>query len=827
MENMINYGIDLGTTNSVIAKYVKGDVEIFKNFTTWKDTLPSVVGFKKDKIFVGDSAKVYSEKIPQDVVAGFKRKMGTTESFMIKCLGQSKTPTELSSYVLKELKLFVQNEKDVDAAVITIPASFDTVQSNATKEAGLQAGFKQVVLLQEPIAASLAYANKAKEKKLTDGQWMVYDLGGGTFDVALVKIQNGEMRILDHEGDNFLGGRDFDRLIVEKLVFPKLKENGSFNNLEQDMKSDNGKYNAKYASLINKAEAAKINLSSQTAADIEIDNIIDDNSKELDFSISIARSEFENLIKVQVDNTIEMIKKIMVKNSLTPVDLQFILMIGGSTFIPFVKNRVKELTQVEINSDIDPTTAIAIGAAYYAGTKAKNFETVELKKKTKVKVKMAYPKASNEKEEFFAARIEGSIEGLNYRITREDGGYDSGTKPLKEKIQEDLPLVEDAYNFFKLIIVDETNNIIKIDNDTIEIAQGKYSIAGQPIPHDICLEVDDTETGRTKLEMIFGKNSLLPNKKSISKRINRTIIKNSNENIRINVLEGPQSALPEANQSIGFISIKGTELERDIIKGSDIELKFEISESRDLTVSAYLTLSNQEFKKTYNPKERYVTVNMLKTDLEDLEKTVNMEISEVEEREEFETAKELKKVQREIEKIHIQAAILPEDSGTDEKFQIEDKKRKLAQELTNITKDKYIQKARAEYFDLKKNTQKLIEEHGNDSEQRHFNDLVQSESTVINSNSISRIKEINDQLYSLNSTILWRTPDFLIGLFNYVSKENYSRLNNQEMAKSLIEAGKFAIQSENWDRLSGINSELLNFLPKQMQNEITTKIGFN
>ena len=137
---------------------------------------------------MGEQAKTYMEKDHESVVSRFKRKMGTTESFKIKSLGQSTTPIELSAFVLKELKMFIHTGETPEAVVITIPASFDTLQSNSTKEAGYAAGFKQVVLLQEPIAASLAYANKDKNVDLKNSQWIVYDLGGGTFDVALVKV---------------------------------------------------------------------------------------------------------------------------------------------------------------------------------------------------------------------------------------------------------------------------------------------------------------------------------------------------------------------------------------------------------------------------------------------------------------------------------------------------------------------------------------------------------------------------------------------------------------------------------------------------------------
>ncbi len=311
MENVINYGIDLGTTNSAIAKFIKGDIKVFKNPNGWKDTLPSVVGFRKDKILVGEQAKIYLEKDPKNVLFAFKRKMGTTESFKIKSTKESKTPIELSAFVLKELKTFLPPDEKVESTVITIPASFDIIQSNATKEAGYQAGFKQVVLLQEPIAASLAYANMKKEKEIEEGQWLVYDLGGGTFDVALIRIKDGEMKVIDHEGDNFLGGLDFDKLIVEKLIIPKMNEKYSFDNLETSMKSASGRLNNKYYSLLKKAEDAKILLSAKTSAEIIVDGVEDDNEEEIDEEFTITRSEFNNILLEYVDNTIEMIKKIL------------------------------------------------------------------------------------------------------------------------------------------------------------------------------------------------------------------------------------------------------------------------------------------------------------------------------------------------------------------------------------------------------------------------------------------------------------------------------------------------------------------------------------
>lgn len=828
MENMINFGIDLGTTNSVIAKFVKGEVQIFTNPQDFgRSTLPSVVAFKKDTVFVGNKAKEYWEKRPKDVVGTFKRKMGTSESYKIASLNQSKTPIDLSAYVLKELKTFVQTGDSLESVVITIPASFDTIQSNATKSAGEQAGFKQVVLLQEPIAASLAYANKAKEKEMKDGQWLVYDLGGGTFDVALVKIQDGEMKVIDHEGDNFLGGADFDRLIVEKMLIPKLEAAGSFEDLENEMKSASGKHNGAYYVCLNRAEQAKIALSARTSAEIEA-QIEDDNSDDIDEAFTITRSEFEAMIKEYIDATIEMVKKIIVRNSLTAHDLQFVLMVGGSTFIPYVRKRVEEVLQIPINCDIDPTTAVSIGAAFYAGTKQKSLEAKgnAKKKNVNIKVKAAYQKVTQEGEEFFAAKIDGHIEGLFYKITREDGGFNTGLKPLKKQIQEDLPLVENAYNFFTLTVYDAQNNVIETDAESIGIAQGKFGVVGQPLPNDICLEVDDVETGRTRMELIFQKNTILPLRRTITKSLNKTIVKGSTESIRINILEGSHLSLPEANFSIGFLEIKGSQISRDISKGSDIEITFDISESRDISIAAYLTMADQEFKEIFNPKERHLPVDVLIEQVDELSEKLNTEIQEAEGREDYETAKKLSDVRKKMEEVTTQASDLTSDDVTDKRYQLEDKKRKIAQEIDNATKDKRVQIAKAEYYEVKERCIELLNEHGNDYERKIFKDIASQEAAFLASQSPIKIHEWTDQLQAITMQVLWRTPQFLVLIFKDLVQNHRTQFNDPNQAKSLIEAGKFAIQSENWDRLGEINQGLINLLPRSAQRTITTKIGF-
>ncbi|MBK8850503.1 MAG: Hsp70 family protein [Saprospiraceae bacterium] len=829
MENTINFGIDLGTTNSAIAKFIKGEVIIFSNPQDYgRNTLPSVVSYKKDKIIVGNKAKEFLEKDPKSVVGVFKRKMGTAESFKIKSINESKTPIELSAQVLKELKTFVNTGDNLDAVVITIPASFDTIQSNATKEAGIQAGFKQVVLLQEPIAASLAYANMKKEREMNDGQWLVYDLGGGTFDVALIQIKHGEMKVLDHEGDNFLGGADFDQMIVEKFVIPKISEEYNFINLEDEMKSASGKLNAKYYILLRRAEEAKIILSSKTSAEIVVDGFEDQDGTEVDMEITITRSEFNELIKSNIDGTIEMIKQILTRNSLKSSDLQFNLMVGGSTYIPYVRSRVEEVLQIPVNCEIDPTTAVAVGAAYYAATKPKEIGKVTgVKPTTAISIKTSYNKASKEKDELFSAKITGKTDGLSYRITRQDGGFDSGLKKLTERISEDLPLVDGAFNFFSFVVYNSQNNIVETDIEPIGINSG-FGISGQPIPEDICLEVDDYDNpGKTRLKPIFFKNSILPlRSQAISFPLNKGLIKgNDDDFIYINVLEGSHLALPEANKVIGFMEIRGLQIKRDIAKGSDIEITISISESRDITISVYLNMADQEFKQTFNPKERHTPVEFLKEQVEELSEKLDLEIEEATEKEDFETASALNKLKKEMESVSDETESLTSDDVTDKRYQLEDKKRKIAQEIDSATKNKRIQQVKAHYFETKEECEKMLDENGNDHERKTFNDIVAQESAFFSTNSPLKIQEKSDELYSIISRIRWRTPEFLVGIFKWC-RDNQTRMNEQAQAKSLVDAGVFAIESRNWERLAEINIGLLNLLPRGAEKEATTRIGF-
>lgn len=826
MDKMINYGIDLGTTNSVIAKFTKGKIEVFRNPQDYgNETLPSIVYYKKDKVIVGKQAKVFIERgDPSQVFGRFKRLMGTNETKRVKILNVSKTPVELSAEVLKELKGFVHTGEQVDAAVITIPASFNIPQSNATSEAGYLAGFKQVILLPEPIAASLAYAINQNIRDLENKQWLVYDLGGGTFDVALVKVKDGELKVIDHEGDNFLGGANFDDMITEKIIIPYLTKNYKFTDLESQMKSASGDYNSFLYRCNLTAEEAKITLSNKSSAEIELIGISDEEGDAIDTTFDITRSEFEGLIKDCIDSTIAMIKKILVRNALKPSDIQFTLMVGGSTYIPYVRKRVEEILQIPVNCSVEPTTAVAIGAAYFAGSKEKNIDNETVKKSAScLKIRFGYPKTSLENEEILAGRFDGNLEGLFYKIMREDKGFDSGIKPLSARISEDLPLVKDAHNYFKFTILDAQNNIVDADIELIGISQGGPGPGDTPVAHDICIEIDDefalpiNNILPTKLRLLIKKNTFLPTTGKVILTVNKTILKDSEDKIIINVCEGSHTNIPQANDTIAYLEIKGSMLSSDIYKGDEIEIKIEMSASRELKAWTYLHRINREFEIIYNGTLQILPPSKFKQEIAMLNDSLEFEIKEAIEREEYGAAEELTKLQKKVDELIEISVSMPDDDSTETRFVMIQQKRKLAQEIADVTKNKRIELLTIEYKKDKEWCQEILNDNGNDQDHKMFNDIVVREQIFLKSAYPITIKNAIEDLNNLGIEILWKSPDFLENKFKRLI-EKPQLFNDQSQAKTLIEVGHIAIENKNYDRLRQINLDLISLMGGKKSN---------
>ncbi len=347
-------GIDLGTTNSCVAVMEGGEPVVIPN-AEGNRTTPSVVAFSKNgERLVGQIAKRQAVTNPENTVISIKREMGTNKK--VKIEGDEFTPPEISAMILQKLKTDAENYlgSTVSQAVITVPAYFSDSQRQATKDAGKIAGLEVLRIINEPTAAALAYG---MDKEDSDSKIMVYDLGGGTFDVSILDIGDGVFEVLATSGNNRLGGDDFDQRIIDYLVSEFKKSNGI------DLSTDK----MAMQRLKEAAEKAKIELSGVQQTQINLPFITADATGPKHLDITLTRAKFEELIRDLVESTAGPVNQALKDAGITADKLHKILLVGGSTRVPAVQELVKRVTGKEPDKGINPDECVAIGAAIQGG----------------------------------------------------------------------------------------------------------------------------------------------------------------------------------------------------------------------------------------------------------------------------------------------------------------------------------------------------------------------------------------------------------------------------------------------------------------------------
>ena len=347
-------GIDLGTTNSCVAVMEGGEPVVIPN-PEGNRTTPSVVAFSKNgERLVGQIAKRQAVTNPDHTVISIKRDMGTNKK--IKIEGDEFTPQEISAMILQKLKTDAENYlgQKVTQAVITVPAYFSDSQRQATKDAGKIAGLEVLRIINEPTAAALAYGMDKEDK---DQKIMVYDLGGGTFDVSILDIGDGVFEVLATSGNNRLGGDDFDQRIINYLVEEFKKDQGI------DLSSDKQAMQR----LKEAAEKAKIELSGVGQTNINLPYITADSSGPKHLDITLTRAKFEDLIRDLIEATTGPVNQALKDSGLTAAQIDQVLLVGGSTRVPAVQEAVRKIINKEPNKGINPDECVAIGAAIQGG----------------------------------------------------------------------------------------------------------------------------------------------------------------------------------------------------------------------------------------------------------------------------------------------------------------------------------------------------------------------------------------------------------------------------------------------------------------------------
>ncbi len=357
-------GIDLGTTNSCVAVLEGGVPKVIPN-AEGNRTTPSVVAFKGDEEMVGQIARNQAVTNAKNTISSIKRKMGTAEK--VEANGKKYTPEEISAKILAKLKKDAEaylGEK-VTKAVITVPAYFNDAQRQATKNAGKIAGLEVERIINEPTAAALAYGLDKQDEMQTI---LVYDLGGGTFDVSILELGDGVFEVKSTAGNNKLGGDDFDERIMDYLVDEFKKENGI----------DLSKDKMAMQRIKDAAEKAKKDLSGMTTAQISLPFIAQNSEGPLHFETTLSKAKFEDLCRDLFDSTLEPVHKALKDAKLTSKDIDKVILVGGSTRIPYIQELVKKELGQEPNKSVNPDEVVAMGAAIQGGVLTGEVEDIVL-----------------------------------------------------------------------------------------------------------------------------------------------------------------------------------------------------------------------------------------------------------------------------------------------------------------------------------------------------------------------------------------------------------------------------------------------------------------
>lgn len=596
-------GIDLGTTNSVITSFDGKTTRVWKS-PEQNDVTPSVIYINKrgGKMY-GQSAYNNEPRDPENTAKLFKRLMGSNTK--IRFGGIEMSPEECSAEILRTLFGYlpedVRNDKKT-GVVITVPAAFNQMQKDATKQAAFSAGIKRVALIQEPVAAIMSVA---KQNNI-NGMFVVYDFGGGTFDISIAERIGSKINLLTNDGIAFCGGRDFDKLLFENIVIPWLYKNFKL--------PDDFRTNKKYGTLLRMAiwatEKAKIELSAKETAIVRLDEsetrCTDENGDEIYLDIPLSRTEYNDLIFPKIDETIEKTREVIANVGLKPEDINHIVFIGGPTQYKPLRDRVSMELGIATSTDINPMTAVSEGAAIYA--ESVDFETAQggqkadkgVIKSSSFNLEFRYNARTSDSKAKIAI-IFKNAQKLEFIIKSVDTGWTSGKLSLASGSIVPVELNNDGDNTFTVQCFDENGSEVKIEKSTIIITKTLINIGKIPCAHSVGVELEDAITHKPVLDYLIKKDDLLPKSGVVKYKTAKRITAGSSDYISFKLWEGEIAEPVEYNRFIGDIKIDGHSFDFGMIPvGSEIECAYTFTDSGNIEIkitvpSVGITLSGENF----------------------------------------------------------------------------------------------------------------------------------------------------------------------------------------------------------------------------------------
>lgn len=791
----IDVGIDLGTTNSSVALIQQGRPQLVPNFRGDQTTASVVHLDGNGTVTIGRQALDRLVRDPENARSEFKRLMGQAESMVFPASGIVKTPAELSADVLNSLLADVERyagNRPI-AAVVTVPAAFDLNQCAATEEATRLAGLQQVHLLQEPVAASLAFGYRLD---LAAHEWLVFDLGGGTFDLALVGVRDGVLDVLDHEGDNYLGGKNFDWALLEDVVLPRIAERhsvGSFIRANPARARD-------LMILRALAEEAKKELTVRESAVLSIElrpgQLVDDDGRDINLDISVTRDEFERAIAPTVERAIRLTHEVLDRNP--GVAPEAVLLVGGPTLIPSVRLAVEQGLGLRVDSSINPFTAIAEGAAWYAAT-----QPMEVHRSSStatgsrgVDLRLDFKQVTEDEVAIVGIPVTPGV--ATVELSALDRTWSSGRMDVHgTPAVLSVPLPVYGTHTYNVEARGPDGTLLPLTAPTITITRGLVARAA-PLSKTLGVVIEGLDAA-PRYDPLLSEGTALPAR---SRREYRTTVAlepgDATPFVSIQLQEG-ESSNPYRNRRVGEVIISGRDVSRRVPAGIPVEVTIEVSESRLLRARAYFSMLDQAFDAELHLGADEVTTDSLRGAVVEEQQRLDELAIHLSAGEHRELRELVSQAQQEV----AAAAGGDADARMSGYRRVQD----VQTRLDRIERAQELPAARAAAREELALVTQAASEIGNESHRARLNALRVDTERADENQSLAELQRARRRLAELRMEILTGHPLFWIEVFHHLSAE-VSEWTNAAVARELIHRGQLEIQREDFDALRETVREL-------------------
>ncbi len=812
MKNFI--GIDLGTTNSAICSYDGSDTRIWKS-PEQTDVTPSAILFdRRGNKYLGNRAYNSAPWQHESAALLFKRILGTSTPVEFPAVGMTKTPEECSAEILKVLFGYLPEEVRNDTetgTVITVPAAFNQMQKDATKQAAEMAGIGNVALMQEPVAAVMS----VMRARNTDGMFLIYDLGGGTLDIAIAESLGGRVNLLSHGGISMCGGRDFDRLLMDNIVKPWLLDNFDL--------PDDFSVNPNFRTLVRVAlwatERAKIELSAKDGATIMLSEdemrCRDGSNNDIYLEIPLAREAMDRLIDEKIEDSINAARESLSKAGLTPHDLDRVVFVGGPTNYKPLRDKVAYELGIPGGTDVNPMTAVAEGASLFA--ESIDWSTQDRSRKNTrgqissggdLAISFNYIARTPDVKAKIAVQLAGqTVSGAEFQIDSADTGWTSGRLMLEHGATVDVTLAKNGENTFKVFVFDSVGGPISLEQDLIIITRTAATIDAIPASHSICVEVLDKLGGRPVPDFLIRAGDHLPVKGKRKYKAAESLKAGSTGSLNFILWEGDIEDPIKDNRPVGVMKISGSDFEDGVIPaGADLECEYEINDSGnirfDVSIPAIGGMFDSSGKNFYSRQEGEsdfqldTTRQRIVDESEELLNRVDT-ISDVVDDPKLEQARE---------KLESSSSLDVNEVDAEKAKEADEKNLEASRLLAQVRKEHLKEIRQIDLDNVVSFFNDYVREHGRPSEVTSFDNLTKTAQRSIDKND-NDFEHHLDELRGKNFEILWRQDWFVVERFKSMVESPHLFTDKQRF-NELATAGKQFLQADEIEKLRGVVAHL-------------------